>query len=197
MGIDRLKARNKGRLRDISKVFCVSERTRYRIMMEIDARTGNAEVSTKARVNSVTSKWNTMAYATAHSIMVPKTVPELTINSDATSFNVGNDINQKEKVVYIGRRNKGFHLKVGEKTKGSGGMAFFIKPYMTIAASGDVADLVIIVADDKMPKGEVDWHTIDHFGLLPGQRGHLVFSKTRVPDKSFINYTYLKFWFLS
>ena len=62
----------------------------------------------------------------------------------------------------------------------------FIKPYPTITASGDMAPIVYIVADDHMQKGEIDWHVVNHLSIQLGQPGIVVFSKTRLPDKSFI-----------
>ena len=189
LGKNRLKARYTGQTRCLSKKFIISRRTFRRIMNTLGTNIGYAERTTEARAKAVASKWNTIAYAVAQSIMVPKTVSELIMNANATSVNVGKNIYDKTKVVYKGKSTTKVHLKVAKKSKGSGGMAYFIKPHSTINATGDLGDLVIIVADDKMPK-----HALDYFGLEAGQRGHLVFSKTRVPDKVFIKTIDPKFW---
>ena len=109
---DLLKYRLSGRLRAVHKPTSISKLSLGRIRKKLDLKTVNAEKTTETRAKSVASKWNSIAFAAANWLMVPKSSPEIIFNSDATSINVGKNINEKVKVVRQGKRTKDVQLKV-------------------------------------------------------------------------------------
>ena len=163
------------------------------IMKELDFHTGNGTTSTNARETAVASKYNTISFIAANSLMVKKSSPPIIINSDFSGINVGKDIHKMEKLVYQGKRKdnisrgKGLKGKSQAKSKGQSenGMGYTIKPYATICAAGGHAAPIYHIKHDSMPPGEVDWQEVNNLGLGPGQSGIVVFSHASTPDKAY------------
>jgi hypothetical protein len=133
----------------------VSRRTVGRIIDKLDAREGNAEVWSDARLKACSDKRNAVAFAVANTIMVPTTHMALCINADGTSVNTGKILGDKEKVVYKGERKQ---LKTKDSHRKGGGMGFFIKYYMIAGAGGETVEPIFVFQDDNMPAGEIDWY---------------------------------------
>jgi hypothetical protein len=132
------------------------------IELAIGAKTAKAEEMTSARAIDIR---NTISYAATNKYMVEMSHPDLILNADATQFTVGQDSKGKVEVKYVKSEEHQDYdrpFKVMPKTKdGGGGMAFFIKYYLLMSASGFTADPIFIIAYDNMGPEEIDVYTVD------------------------------------
>lgn len=164
-------------------------RTMYRYEKNMDIHTGNGESTTAARSKACGSMRNMMSFAASNALMVPLTHPQLILNSDATTFEVGyGSATANSKVKYTGKRSEcGENLKT-EPDKGTSASitAYFIKYYLLCSAGGCAADPVFCVQDPKMAVGAIDVHEVPGLGVSTvHSKAYVVFVKTRACNANF------------
>jgi hypothetical protein len=161
-----------------------------RYMSDIGATKAVAEIGTMARYKAERDVFNAVSLACTNLGMEPLTNKYLTINCDATQFDVG-EKNGKVEVLFIGKRSelKG-PLKVNPSDSSNDGLAFFIKYYMIITASGSAGPPIFVIQDPRMPEEDIDKYPVPGLGLDSISVGYIVFSHSRVPNKAFYKWLF-------
>jgi hypothetical protein len=171
----------------------VSRRTRGRCSDRMGLKKGYGEQSTDARDVATANKYNAVSVAAAHYLMMPLTDPNLVINADGTSFQTGGALTDKVCVIYDPDEQKlrGGPLKVSA-VKGGSLVAFFIKYYLCMNATGTTAPAIYIIADINMEEGVIDVHPVVGLGVGTDitANGYVVFAKTRS-----VNEEFYRWWF--
>jgi hypothetical protein len=144
-----------------------STSTINRFCKENNISRGNAKKSTTARINAVADVRNTLSFAVMNNLMVPMVHPYLILNSDASQFGVGFDVNEKVVVMYVDKRGD-LNLKAAPNKTDSGITMFFIKWYLLISAGGICGTPVYIIADETVPKGQFRPHKVRNMGYNVG-----------------------------
>ena len=144
----------------------ISRRSVKRYMEKMEVKDGNAEQTTDARAKATGDKINAISVAAAHYLMMPLTNPNITINTDGTSYQTGGGLTDKVKIVYDPEEQirRGTPLKV-LPVKGSSLTAFFVKFYLCMNATGTTAPPIYIVADINMMEGEIGVHEVPELGI--------------------------------
>ena len=165
----------------------VSRRSLGRIKKKLTAKTAFAEVWTEARARACCDKRNAVAFAVAHSIIIPRTHPALIINADGTSVNTGRILGVKKKVIYKGKRDKKKQMKTMDDGKKKGGMGFFIKWYHIQVATGERVEPIFIFQDPAMKKDEIDVYPCGALAASTDMhaKGYIVFCRTRCANVAF------------
>lgn len=168
----------------------VSRSTTFRYENEFDINTGYGESTTAARAKACGDFRNFASFVVANDLMVNLTVPQLILNSDATTFEVGYSKDNKRVVIkYVGFRNScGENLKVRPDDSESASItAYFIKYYLLISADGYAAHPVFVVQDNNMAEGDIDVHECPGLGVstTAGEKAYIVFVRTRGANLAF------------
>lgn len=129
-------------------VKVLSDRTSKRYTEKMKLKVGNAEQTTDARAVATADNLNAVSVAAARFLMMPLTSPHLAINSDGTSFQTGGGQTELVQVVYDPEVHKENNkpLKVLPE-KNVSLVAYFVKFYLCINATGSSAPPVYIVAE--------------------------------------------------
>jgi len=169
-----------------ASITSVSKRTGKRIEQEMGISTGYAEKMTQARIDAVADLRNFVTYAAMLYLMAHISPHQLHLNLDATQFTVGYDSDQNIQVKYM-KSEEGAPLKTAPlQNKNEGITSYFIKYYMLMSASGNVADPVYVVADDNMEENVIDVHEVPGLSLGVGfSKAYIVFCKTRGCNRQF------------
>jgi hypothetical protein len=167
-----------------------------------NVKDGNGEGSSNARLDAEADLRSAISLGVACELMIPLTCHDISLNSDATQFQVGGDSGGGNKVAccYVAddepddsefpeSSRRPSELKV-QKRSGSNLTAFFVKYYCLCTCSGLVAPPIYMIANDDMDKNEVDIHHVPSIGLHGLENGWIIFMKTRVPPVPFYE------WFL-
>jgi hypothetical protein len=167
-----------------TKKEVVSSRSLGRIYKKLDMKTGNADPVTASRKIACEDIRNSVSFIVMNAYMDALVPYGLKLNADATQFSVGGDPNLKVKVVY---KSKTGPLKADPSEKPDNNLAYSIKYYMLMSAGGHLADPIFIIADPNMPEQQIDNYAVIGLGIStsPGAVGHVVFSKSRIPDEAF------------
>ncbi|KAJ1439395.1 hypothetical protein B484DRAFT_391782 [Ochromonadaceae sp. CCMP2298] len=144
-----------------------------------------AETSTDARLVATSDICNFITFAAMNYafVVLLKIHPALIMNIDATQFTLGSDFAGKVWVKVAGKvEAKGEVVKAAPK-KGDNcnGVAFFIKYYLLMCASGNVMDPVFVVQDKFMAEGAFSKYWVPGLGVGTdvGGGGWLCFCQTR------------------
>jgi hypothetical protein len=175
------------RMKD-AKVSNFSDRSYSRFEQRNGIRTGNAEVTTNARVESVASVRNFVSFAAMNQFMVPKVSSKLIFNVDATQFIVGHDACGNVTVKYIETEdNKDKPLKSLPDGHNVSKNLYAIKYFLFISAFGFQTEPVYVIADDSMDEDAIDVHRVEGLGVGTQleSHGYLVFCKTRCCNLAF------------
>ncbi len=161
----------------------LSEKTFRRILTSIKVRIKSAEVTTEARAAAVSDKRHALTFAVLLNIFTALACPSLVINMDSTQFKVGDTTEGKVDVVFPVECKDDPRARPQDIDKG--GMSFFIKYFLIIAADGAKAPPVYLIADSNMKKDECDWRECASLSNSCTDRCHIVFCKSRVPGLKF------------
>ena len=106
--------------------------------------------------------------------MVPLTSP------CGTAYSTGGGLTDGVEFYYLAEDQKGKTLKVPAQ-KASTLTSYFVKYYLCMTATGAIAALIYICADDNKKEGLIDLHEVVGLSLRQEALGtrYVVFSKTR------------------
>jgi hypothetical protein len=159
-------------------------------------KTKAAETSTDARLVATSDICNFITFAAMNYafVVLLKIHPALIMNIDATQFTVGSDFAGKTWVKVAGEvEAKGGVIKAApEKGDNSNGVAFFIKYYLLMSATGDVHDPVFVVQDKYMKEGAFTKFWVPGLGVGTDLRGGgwLCFCQTRGCNLAFYRWLF-------
>ena len=117
--------------------------------------------------------------------MVPLTSP------CGTAYSTGGGLTDGVEFYYLAEDQKGKTLKVPAQ-KASTLTSYFVKYYLCMTATGAIAALIYICADDNKKEGLIDLHEVVGLSLRQEALGtrYVVFSKTRA-----VNEEFYRWWF--
>ncbi|TXT28465.1 MAG: hypothetical protein FD136_1995 [Chitinophagaceae bacterium] len=147
--------------------------TIYRVMQDLNAHTGNAEITTTPRSRAMASVANQVSLgASVVAILGDPNKADFGMkniegnrlyNSDSATFGIHLK-DSRIQVVYIGKRPD--HLMAEpDPSDHSNDMDFFIKFYFLLNAAGQCGTPVFIIGHKHMAKDAIDIYELDGFGL--------------------------------
>lgn len=170
----------------------VTDKTKSNFIKKHELETDNAELTTEARIEACEDVRNAITFAAMNAVVVPLSRPELIMNMDATSFQVGRCYGRPEKAVYKDKRSESVKMK---GNKSNTGLPFSIKYYMLYTAKGDVAPPVYVIADHNLDKEDCSVYIVPGLGLTNLTNGYVIFSHTRCGNEKmyeFLNVTIIR-----
>ncbi len=168
----------------------ISRTTMKKYVKKLKLNIKNAECTTKARYTACIEIRNAVTFAACCSNLSKNTHPALILNMDASQFTLGGNGHKLVKIITAGTPTSLKCLPVEGKYQNT--MAFFIKYYLFISASGLIGHPVFVISDARMKKDAIDTYVIEGLGVGSGieECGYVIFCKKRTGNigmYSFIN----------
>lgn len=180
-------AKDTVRKRGVANLYAkpISRRYLTRFVEEHGIKQGNAEDTTKARVEAADDCRNAISYVALAGYVSKNIEQALTLNMDATQFCVGYDKGKMQ--VFHMKEDNSLPLKVLPSPHTGGDLHYFVKFYLIITAQSRQSDPVFVIADDSMDPESIDVHPFSPLtlGTSDESTAYIVFCKTRCCNDAF------------